>query len=331
MPKTIDEAFELTSKVKEEVAKLVFGMDDVMDAVLIALFAGGHIILEGVPGTAKTRLLKSVAETLSVPFERVQMTMDLLPSDIIGQEVYNPSTKSLEFRKGPIFTWLFLADELNRASPKAKSAVLEAMAEKQVTVTVESGSDSSEKEERTIKLPEGFTFLATQNPKSHEGTYPLDPAERDRFLMKYYVGYVSKKDELAIAVLPSHDEPLEQVMSGEDVLSVRSLIWNEVHIDDDLLEKIVDVVMLTRPEISETAEKHKVLSGASSRASQALVRCSKVRAFLNGRDYVTPEDIMDLTFSVFWHRVDFKHPRKQEWRGLLEALLLDIHKEVFGA
>lgn len=334
MVNSIEEASELTSRLKSEVNKRVFGMDDILDAVLITMYAGGHIILQGVPGTAKTRLLKSVAEAISVPFERIQMAPDLLPSDIIGQEVFNPYTKKLEFRKGPILqASILLADELNRAPAKTKAAILEPMAEKQVTLTVHT-QDGAEESERRIALPEEFTVFATQNPIEQMGTYRLAEAEADRFLMKKIVGYVSEKDELAIATMSPVDESIERVMSKEDILDIRSLVWEGVYTDPRLQEKIVRMVRMTRPSTSDRGghdlANKKLKVGASPRAQQALMRTSKALAFLRGREHVTPEDVMDLGYSVLCHRVNFESPHKQEWDGILKDLLNEIYARVFG-
>ncbi|MDX1535687.1 MAG: MoxR family ATPase [Candidatus Spechtbacterales bacterium] len=328
MTKSLKEYQVLVSLVKAEVEKRVFGMDDVLETILIGLFAPqGHTILQGVPGTAKTRLLKALAETVDVPFERIQMTVDLLPADIIGQEVYDPSTRTMGFRNGPLLqAGILLADELNRATPKTKSATLEAMAERQVTLTVHTEDGSSE---RTIPLPEVFTVFATQNPLEQMGTYPLAEAERDRFLMKKIVNYVSEEDEIRIASLPSFDEPLRKILTEEDILEIRSLIWKEIYIDENLIKKMVQMVRMTRPdEFSQAAEVLKI--GASPRASQALVRATKVLAFLRGREFVSPRDVMDLAYSIFCHRVIFKSQQKEKWDEDLRNLLHGIYADVFG-
>lgn len=325
MAKNISDLIPKIDEAIREVKKRVFGMDDVIEYAFLALFAGGHIILQGVPGTAKTRLLKAVAEVLDIPFERIQMTVDLQPFDIIGSEVLNRSTGKLEFRKGPIFTGLLLADELNRATPKTKAALLEAMAEGQVTTIVNTEEGANE---RTIPLPPEFTVFATQNPLEQMGTYPLAEAERDRYLFKKIVNYVDEESEIQIAMLSGKDEPLRKIMNSKDVLDARATIWENVHIGQEIVHKIVRLVRNTRPELSDIP-KDKLKIGASPRASQALVRASKVFAVLRGRDYVIPRDIIELAYPVFCHRVIFENRRKEEWENILKEVLHANFKEVF--
>jgi len=325
MAKNISELIPRIDEVISEVKKRVFGMDDVIEYAILALFAGGHIILQGVPGTAKTRLLKAVAEVLDIPFERIQMTVDLQPFDIIGSEVLNPSTRKLEFRRGPIFTGILLADELNRATPKTKAALLEAMAEGQVTIMVNTDEGANE---RTISLPPEFTVFATQNPLEQMGTYPLAEAERDRYLFKKIVDYVDEESEVQIAMLSGKDEPLRKIMNSSDVLEARVAIWENVHIKEELVRKIVRLVRNTRPELSDIP-KDKLKIGASPRASQAMVRASKVLAVLRGRDHVVPRDIVELAYPIFCHRVVFANRRKEEWESILKEVLHEVFKKVF--
>ena len=323
MSMNIDDVGIFIEDIVSEVKKRVYGMDDIIEYVIMAIFAGGHIILQGVPGTAKTRLLNAVADVLGVDFERLQMTVDLLPADITGQEVMTPSGE-LTFRKGPVFTGLLLADEINRATPKTKSALLEAMAERQVTITVQ----STEEGERTISLPEEFTVFATQNPLEQMGTYPLAEAEADRFMMKKKVGYVDQDSEILIAKRPRKDESLKKVMSRDQLLVARKLIWENMHIEEEMYRKIVKVIRNTRPEYSELA-KGRLKNGASPRASETLPLVTRVHALLRGRDYVVPRDIFELTYPVICHRVQFETARKEDWEGILKGLLDDIFKKVF--
>lgn len=321
---TLEQLEEQIQEIVAEIKKRVYGMDEIIEYVLMALFAGGHIILQGVPGTAKTRLLKAVAEVLGIDFERIQMTVDLLPADITGQEIMT-SSGELKFRKGPVFTQLLLADELNRTTPKTKASLLEALAERRVTIPVE----SEESGKRTIELDEVFTVFATQNPLEQLGTYPLGEAEADRFMMKKKVGYVDKESELLIAKRPRKDVPLREIMNAEEILAARDLIWKNVHIEDEMYKKIRDVIRHTRPGEESDLAVGKLKVGASPRASETLPLVAKVRALLNGRKHVIPRDIFELTYPVICHRVVFESPRKEEWEGVLKDLLDEIFKKVF--
>jgi len=281
----------ILQKIKQEMSKAIIGQEKMIDSLLIALVCDGHILLEGLPGLAKTTTIKVLAQTLGLDFKRVQFTPDLLPSDIIGAEIYNSKESEFKIKQGPIFTNLLLADEINRAPAKVQSALLEAMAEKQVTIADE-----------TFVLDEPFLTLATQNPIEQEGAYNLPEAQLDRFMMKIEVEYNTKDEELAIIDLVTNPKPqkVKKVADKTKLKTVKNKI-DKVHIDDELKEYIVDIVFATR----EPSEKLKnyIDVGASPRASIALYKASKAYAFLQERDYVTPVDIATMAKDVLRHRI----------------------------
>src|SRR3989344_5099645 len=304
--------------VRSEVHKRIIGMDDVIGHVLVAIFADGHVLLEGVPGIGKTYLINTIAEATSVKFSRVQMTPDLYPRDLWSVPDITNSEK-MKFLPGPIYTNFLLTDELNRASSKVQSALLEAMQERQVTTGRE-----------TNTLPMPFLVFATENPIEEEGTYPLSEAQKDRFLMKIFTGYPSHEESVIIATLSSKPDPVEKVMSGEDILSVQQLIEKGVRIDPVLVENCVTMAELTRPENSKLA-KEKFSTGASTRAPMALVRSAKAMAVLRGRDYVLPQDLIELSSSVLCHRVVFEDRfTPDEYDSEFGEAMEDIIRQVFG-
>ena len=293
---------ELITKVKAELRRDVVGQDEIVDNVIIAIVAGGNVLLEGVPGVGKTRLVRSLSKVLSLPFSRIQFTPDLMPSDVTGTVVINKDENgrmTSEFRRGPIFANLVLADEINRATPKTQSAMLEVMQEHKVTVANE-----------THKLDEPFFVLATENPIEQDGTYPLPEAQMDRFMFKLVMKFPSE-DELSDIVKMTQitmDETAEAVLDGASILEMRALA-STVPVIDEVLEYAVRLVSGTHPEIentSDTAKKY-VKYGASPRAAQALITCAKVRALMNGNYNVSYADIDALATPVLRHRIKINY------------------------
>lgn len=271
--------------LKREVGRVFIGSDTVTEALLIALIARGHVLLEGVPGVAKTTLVRTFAECIQVAFGRIQFTPDLLPSDITGVYIPNLQTQEFVLRRGPIFANVLLGDEINRAPAKTQSALLEAMQEKQVTI-----------EGETHQLPRPFLVLATQNPLEQEGVYALPEAQLDRFLIKVVIGYPTPEQEFQ--VLKTHQrepEEVEAVLSPQDIEAARAFV-DRLHISDELVSYIIQLARFTR-------EHAQVELGASPRASLALLKSAKARAAIQGRDYVLPDDVRALVASVFGHRL----------------------------
>ena len=288
-------AAELPAKVKKEVGKRIVGQEAMVDRLLIGLLTGGHILLEGVPGLAKTLAVRSVAEVIRTDFQRIQFTPDLLPADIIGTMVFDQKTSEFYPRRGPLFANLILADEINRAPAKVQSALLEAMQEHQVTIGGE-----------THELEEPFLVLATQNPIEQEGTYPLPEAQLDRFMLKIRVGYPSREEEKEILWRMSGNRPiaLQVVAEPSEILSMRQAIA-ELYMDQKLVDYVVDVVRSTRePQSVGLHEVRPLIAyGASPRATIYLARAARAHAFLQGRAYVVPEDVKAMAPDVLRHRV----------------------------
>ena len=288
-------AAELPAKVKKEVGKRIVGQEAMVDRMLIGLLTGGHILLEGVPGLAKTLAVRSVAEVIRTKFQRIQFTPDLLPADIIGTMVFDQKTSEFYPRRGPLFANLILADEINRAPAKVQSALLEAMQEHQVTIGGE-----------THELEEPFLVLATQNPIEQEGTYPLPEAQLDRFMLKIRVGYPSREEEKEILWRMSGNRPiaLQVVAEPSEILSMRQAIA-ELYMDQKLVDYVVDVVRSTRePQSVGLHEVRPLIAyGASPRATIYLARAARAHAFLQGRAYVVPEDVKAMAPDVLRHRV----------------------------
>jgi MoxR-like ATPase len=286
---------ELAQRIRGELHKRVVGQDAMIDRLLVGLLTGGHVLIEGVPGLAKTLTVRSLAETMDAAFERIQFTPDLLPADVVGTMIYNQRTGDFVARQGPIFANIVLADEINRAPPKVQSALLEAMQENQVTLG-----------RQTFALPRPFLVLATQNPIEQEGTYPLPEAQVDRFMLKLRVGYPHKHEEKEIMRRMAGREPapVERVASPEQVLAARAEIAG-VYMDEKIEDYIVDIVHATR----EPADygigdiTPLILYGASPRASIYLAQCSKAQAFLQGRGYVLPDDVKAIGPDVLRHRI----------------------------
>jgi len=276
-------------QAKTEIHKAIIGHEKLIDSMLIALISSGHILIEGVPGIAKTTAVKTLGIVCDLEFKRIQFTPDLLPSDITGVEIYNPKTNEFQIKTGPIFANLILADEINRAPAKVQSALLEAMQEKQVTIA-----------EETFTLPQPFMVLATQNPIEQEGTYPLPEAQLDRFMLKVKVGYNSLKDEVKIVKMLQNPPTISKVLNREDIFALQEM-HKKVHIDDQLIEYIARIVDFTRNPLNEIKEYIEL--GASPRATISLVNASKANAMLKEKDYVTPLDIIEIAPEVLRHRI----------------------------
>lgn len=299
---------EQFTTLKAEVSKVLVGQDDMLHRLLLGFLAGGHVLIEGVPGLAKTLVIRTLADAVEAHFSRIQFTPDMLPSDVIGTQVFNPKEGSYSVKKGPIFGHLVLADEINRAPAKVQSALLEAMQERQVTLGDES-----------FRLSEPFMVMATQNPIEQEGTYPLPEAQLDRFLMKVRVDYPSKEDELKILdrMGGAQAEPRAgQVMSLEAVLAARACL-RDVFVDDKVKRYVVDVVNATRhPKESGLQELAPLIdNGASVRASLALVKVARAHALLSGRNYVSPHDIKTIGPDVLRHRVLVSYEAEAEGKS----------------
>jgi MoxR-like ATPase len=285
----------LVAAITREVAKRVVGQETMVERLLVGLLTGGHVLLEGVPGLAKTLAVRTVAECLRINYSRIQFTPDLLPADVIGTMVFDQRTQEFYPRKGPLFSNLVLADEINRAPPKVQSALLEAMQEKQVTIGGE-----------TFFLGEPFLVLATQNPIEQEGTYPLPEAQLDRFMLKVRVGYPTRDAEKEIVARMASGRPIEvaRIADGDDVLAARSAIA-ELFMDQKVVDYIVDVVRGTRePQAVGLTELKPIIAfGASPRASIYLAQAARAHAYLRGRAYVVPEDVQAMALDVLRHRV----------------------------
>ncbi len=284
----------LISSIKKEIGKEIVGQHKLIDALLIGLLSGGHVLIEGVPGLAKTSAVKALASTVQAKFKRVQFTPDLLPADLIGTEVYRPKTGDFVTRKGPLFNNIILADEINRAPSKVQSALLEAMQEKQVTIGDE-----------TYLLPDPFLVLATQNPIEQEGTYPLPEAQVDRFMLKVLIDYPDKLQELEILKKSEFEQKqtIQSVVSPEELRDMADII-KEIYVDDKLKEYIVNLVFATREPLKYGIDiANYVEFGASPRATLFLAQAARVTAFLQGRAYITPQDIKIIAPDVLRHRI----------------------------
>ena len=306
--KTINEMIQRESAFVDtlttEVAKVIVGQKQMVERLLIGLLCNGHVLLEGVPGLAKTLTIKSLAFAISAKFQRIQFTPDLLPADLIGTMIYNQKDGKFFTRRGPIFANFILADEINRAPAKVQSALLEAMQERQITIG-----------EETFKLDEPFLVLATQNPIEQEGTYPLPEAQVDRFMLKVKIGYPSREDELSIMrqnVMGSQGE-IKPVVSTKDILAARNAV-KSVYMDEKIERYILDIVFATREPARFKLEKiaPMISYGASPRASINLALASKAHAFIKRRGYVIPEDVRAISLDVLRHRVAVTYEAEAE-------------------
>lgn len=291
----VREKKEKFDDLRLELSRVIVGQKRLIDRLLIALLSNGHVLLEGLPGLAKTLAVNSLAKAVHCDFQRIQFTPDLLPADLIGTSIYNPKEGSFHVKKGPIFTNFVLADEINRSPAKVQSALLEVMQERQVTIASE-----------TFKTGDPFLVLATQNPIEQEGTYPLPEAQTDRFMMKVKIEYPSREEEKEIVQRMATLKPstkIEPVIEGNDIIDARKTV-DEVYIDDKVAEYILDIIFATRdPKSYKVNIEGLVEYGASPRASLALTMTAKAHAFLEGRGFVTPHDVKSLAHDVLRHRL----------------------------
>ncbi len=293
----------LVNNIRREIDKILVGQRDLVDGLLVGLFTKGHILIEGVPGLAKTSAVMALASTVQAEFKRIQFTPDLLPADLIGTEIYRPKTGDFSIKKGPVFHNIILADEINRAPSKVQSALLEAMQERQVTIG-----------ETTFDLPDPFMVMATQNPIEQEGTYPLPEAQVDRFMLKVLIDYPEKNEEKEILKRVGFETPrqIQQVMTPEELDAVVSLI-REIYMDEKLKDYIVDIVLATRkPDDYDIEVSDYIQFGASPRATIFLSLAARVYAFLRGRAYVTPQDIKIIAPAVLRHRIILSYEAEAE-------------------
>ncbi len=307
-------------RLRDEVGRVIIGQTGMLDRLLIGLLSSGHVLLEGVPGLAKTLAIKSLAQAVHAKFSRIQFTPDLLPADVIGTLIYNQQKNEFVVRKGPIFANFILADEINRAPAKVQSALLEAMQERQVTIG-----------ESTHKLEEPFLVLATQNPLEQEGTYPLPEAQQDRFIMKVIVDYPTKQEEQIIIrqnVMGMGIQPVKQVVSMQEILQARELV-RQVYMDEKLENYILDIVFATRTPQKYNLEKLKPLIayGGSPRASINLALAAKAQAFLSKRGFVVPEDVRGICKDVLRHRIGLTYEAEAE-NVNVENVIDDILKTI---
>ncbi len=301
----------ISEKLIANIEKVIVGKRPVIEKALVTVYCRGHILLEDVPGLGKTMLARSIAKSIDASFKRIQGTPDLLPMDIIGVSIYNPETKKFEYRKGPIFAQIVLVDEVNRATPKTQSAMLEAMGESQVSI-----------EGLTIPLPEPFFVIATENPIEFEGTFPLPEAQMDRFFVSLKIGYPAGKEEEEIIMMQAKTHPiysLTPVVSTGDIIQIQNLIYN-IHVDNSLREYIVSIVNNTRNDPN-------LELGSSPRGSIALYKASQAFAALNGRDFVIPEDIKAMAVEILKHRIIMRSESKLKnlkAENIIEKILANI-------
>jgi len=291
-------------RIRNEVGKAVIGQETIVERMLVALLADGHVLLEGMPGLAKTLLIRSLGTALGLQFERIQFTPDLLPSDVVGTMVYQSNDGKFVPHRGPVFANMLLADEINRAPAKVQSALLEAMQEKQVTIGGESQA-----------LPKPFFVMATQNPVEQEGTYPLPEAQRDRFLFKLIVDYPRKEDEFEMMQRwgqVTRQPELEPISTGEELLDIRQQV-DQVHVSDEIQAYILKLVRATRQMASGDSQEERFLSyGASPRASLSLYQAGRALAWLRGLDHVTPSIIKEIFLDAMRHRVGLTYEAEAE-------------------
>lgn len=300
----IKEEYVFVQDIKREVSKIISGQVDMINSLIIALLSNGHILVEGLPGLAKTTAIKTLAQTIKAQFQRIQFTPDLLPADITGTLIYHQSTGAFMIKKGPIFANIILADEINRAPAKVQSALLEAMQERQVTIG-----------DNTYKLPDPFLVMATQNPIEQEGTYPLPEAQVDRFMLKINITYPSKEEEIKIidTVTSGKTIDIQSVVTPEKIISARKLIEN-IYVDEKIKSYVVDIVNATRFPQKYKLDKIKpwIRYGASPRATIFLIQAAKASAFMDGRPYITPQDIKNVGFDVLRHRILLSYEAEAE-------------------
>jgi len=305
---------QIVSQLQRSIARAIYGKEDAIQLALVTLLARGHLLIEDVPGVGKTTLAQALAKSFHCSFQRIQFTSDLLPSDVLGVSVYNPESREFEFRSGPIFANVVLADEINRTTPRTQSALLEAMNEAQVTV-----------DGKTLPLPQPFLVIATQNPVEHHGTYPLPESQLDRFLMRIKMGYPSHETEKEILRKRVGDNPLDSlgpIADISDVLAMQDAVAH-VKVDSSLHDYALEIVNRTR-------KSEQLALGVSPRGTLMLQRAAQARAFLDGRDYCLPDDFKKLAVSVFSHRVvaSSRHASLQKKSETTDSVLRDIVESV---
>lgn len=304
LDRRVQQAGVWVAPLMQEVSRVVIGQQGLVRSLLMGLLSNGHVLLEGVPGLAKTLTVRTLASCIHASFQRLQFTPDLLPADLVGTLIYNPRETMFTTRKGPIFANLILADEINRAPAKVQSALLEAMQEHQVTIS-----------EETFPLPDPFLVLATQNPLEQEGTYPLPEAQLDRFMLKVVVGYPSRQEERAILDAMATSAPrlgVNQVISKDQILEAREVV-NQIYVDDKVKDYIVDLVWATRePAAYKLKLEGMIRYGASPRATIYLTLAAKAHAFIQGRGYVTPHDVKSVGMEVLRHRIAVSYEAEAE-------------------
>ena len=312
LTKEISDYQGMLKLLKTEIGKSVIGQDYMIDRILIGMFTGGHILLEGVPGLAKSLTVNTIADVMDTEFKRIQFTPDLLPADILGTEIYHQKTGEFVTKKGPLFSNIILADEINRAPAKVQSALLEAMQEKQITIG-----------EKTYILEKPFLVLATQNPLEQEGTYPLPEAQQDRFMLKLKVDYPTKAEERKVIDLLTGEKTnikLGKVLDKDKIFEIRKLV-DKIYVDDKIKDYVLDIIFKSR-------EKTDYINcGASPRASINLILAAKGRAFLEGRGYVTPDDVKDIAYDVLRHRLLLSYEAEAEElkvEDIIQKLLEDV-------
>lgn len=304
IPEQIEKARESLKVVKQEINKLVVGQENLINCLLIGVLSDGHLLLEGVPGIAKTLAANTLARTIHCDFKRIQFTPDLLPADLIGTPIYNPKEGNFEVKKGPIFTNILLADEINRAPSKVQSALLEVMQEKQVTIGGE-----------TFQAPRPFLVIATQNPIEQEGTYPLAEAQTDRFMMKVKISYPSRDDEKIILERIGTFAPLpviQPVLEPKTLMDLRNLV-DAIYLDERVVDYLLNIVQATRdPKAFQIPIEGLLEYGASPRATLALKQASKACALMAGRYFVTPQDLKDIAHPILRHRLRLSYEAEAE-------------------
>ena len=298
------EIMEFSKKLKDNIKLVIKGKDEIIDKVIICLLSSGHILLEDVPGTGKTTLVKALSKSMNLGFSRVQFTPDLLPSDLTGIHFFDQKDQQFVFRAGPVFTNILLADEINRATPRTQSSLLECMEEKQVSVDGE-----------TMPLSKTFFVAATQNPVEIQGTFPLPEAQLDRFFMRLYMGYPDKNSEKEMLTSQETAHPIDSltaVVTEEDILSVQQKV-KEITVSDEIKNYILDIVAATRTD-------SKIRLGVSPRGALALMRASQAQAAVNGRSYVIPDDVKAVCYDVMAHRIIIKAANHMQSSGASEAI-----------
>ena len=305
---------EAVDKIKAEIGKVIVGQEEMIELLVTALLADGHVLIEGVPGVAKTLTAKLLARCIEVPFSRIQFTPDLMPSDVIGTSVFNPQTTAFTFKQGPVFSNIVLIDEINRSPAKTQAALFEVMEERQITY-----------DGVTYTMPQPFMVLATQNPVEHEGTYRLPEAQLDRFLFKVEVGYPSPEDEVKIlehahkGITTHFSEAVQPVLASAQIVEYRNIV-NSIHIEEKVLKYVAELVY-------ETRNNKSIFLGGSPRASVAVLRAAKATAAINGRDFVTPDDVIRVLHPVLCHRIILTPEREMEG-GTAADVIKDITRKI---